>query len=368
MPGFLSNIALVKTYEKYNIWSSLVGDPKDRSTLQFINGLQDLGLWDKVICWPLRKDQNIGTGDVVHGIGGLGNFDGDLMLNASWDANGMVSNSCSSGYLKIANGVGLLSAEQVTSGAVFTSTNILSGDPNYFHYWIYGNQLGETDNIEDGGSFKEAAGKGLINNMRSAELSGAFKSSTISNGTYQFLINVNVTELTGNSKTFLNGVLKTTSDVPVYYLGNENDSLSSINLEENDSPFVLESPGPLNNLLLMCQDRITPLLQQDSTNIFVEFPFDNSYQAGRVVIPPGSEWNWDQTQCTSWDSTKSVGTNPITWDIEPNTGTLAFHFVIKDTALNYITIANIYELYRNTMGKQYTLPQVPPLSALSAIS
>ena len=356
-----SNISLLKTQEHFNKIASEATDIKDRSgVFQFVDGLRDLGLWDKIIFWPLRKNQNVGLGDLAYGIGGLGNFDGDLMQGASWSEEGMVSKSCTSGCLKISNGVGLLSAEQVTSGAVYTSTNLLTGNSDYYHYWVYGNQLGETDNIEYGGSFKEGPQKGLINNMRSGELSGAFGTPTTSNGAFQFLTNTTISELTGNSKTFLNGILKTTESAPLHtYLSNENESLSSINLE-SELPLMLESPGPLNNLVLMGQDEISPILQQDSTNLLLQsFPFNNSYQIGKVKVPRGAEWIWDQTQCTSWNSTGAAGSNPIIWDEDPNMGTVAFHFVIRDEALSEETIAYIYGLYKTTMGSQFALPEIP---------
>ena len=360
-----SNIALLKTQEHFNKVASESSETKDRSgVFQFIDKIKELGIWDNFICWPLRKDQNVGLGNVAYGLGGLGNFDGELMFGAAWKDAGIKSSSCSSGYLRIDSGVGLLSSEQITSGAVFTSTNILTGNADYYHYWVYGNQLGETDNIEQGGSFKEGAQTGLINNMRSAELSGVFDSPIVSNGTFQFLTNTTVTELTANSKTFLNGELKTTSNVPLYtYLQNENEALSSINIE-NDLPLMLENTGPLNNLLIMNQDGLSPLLQQDQTNLFVQsFPYNNSYQIGKVIVPPGSEWNWDQTRCTSWNSTRAVGETPIIWDEDPNQGTIGFHFVIKDTELSEETVAYIYESYRTTMGLNYLLPAISALSA-----
>ena len=369
MPGILSNTALIRTYEHYNKISSLAGDQKDRSVLQFINGLQDMGLWDKIICWPLKSTQNVGLGTLAYGIGGLSKtenytydlLDGTLVNNASWSLSGITSKSCTSGYIKISNGAGLLSADDVISGSAFTSTFALTGSSSYYHYWIYGNQIGETDNIEYGGGFKEGVEAGLINNMRSAELSGSFGTSQTSNGTFQFLINSSVAELTGNTKTFLNGEVKTIDTIPLYYyLENENSSLSSINLE-NELPILLEEkPQPLDKLLVMCQDEITMLLQQDSSTLYVDSQFhDNSYQIGRSVVPSGAEWVWEQSQsCTSWDSTKSIGINPITWDSDPYTGITSFHFIIKDTVLTEDQIKFIYELYTNTIDKPFT-PTIP---------
>ena len=127
MPGILSNTALIRTYEHYNKISSLAGDQKDRSVLQFINGLQNMGLWDKIICWPLKSKQNVGLGTLAYGIGGLSKttnytydlLDGTLTNGAFWSLSGITSKSCTSGYLKISNGAGLLSADDVISGSAF---------------------------------------------------------------------------------------------------------------------------------------------------------------------------------------------------------------------------------------------------------
>jgi hypothetical protein len=38
----------------------------------FSAGVNDLGLWNSMVCWPLRSSQNYGSGDTVFSLGGLG--------------------------------------------------------------------------------------------------------------------------------------------------------------------------------------------------------------------------------------------------------------------------------------------------------
>ena len=45
----------------------------DRAAINaFVRGVKDLGLWDNMVCWPLRSAQNAGTGTTAYSLGGLG--------------------------------------------------------------------------------------------------------------------------------------------------------------------------------------------------------------------------------------------------------------------------------------------------------
>lgn len=86
-------IALLKTQEYFNKISSVSSDVKDkRSVFNFVEGIHDLGLWDSMVCWPLRSSQNAGVGNTAFSLGGLGTFDGTLINNPSWSTTGMVTN------------------------------------------------------------------------------------------------------------------------------------------------------------------------------------------------------------------------------------------------------------------------------------
>jgi hypothetical protein len=57
----------------------------------FVKGIKSLGLWNQMVCWPLRASQNAGSGLTARSLGGLGNFDGTLAGGTlpSWTANGL---------------------------------------------------------------------------------------------------------------------------------------------------------------------------------------------------------------------------------------------------------------------------------------
>jgi hypothetical protein len=56
---------------------------------QFVKGVKALGLWDDMVCWPLRSSQNAGTGTTAYSLGGLGTFNGALVGGPAWTADGI---------------------------------------------------------------------------------------------------------------------------------------------------------------------------------------------------------------------------------------------------------------------------------------
>jgi len=55
----------------------------------FAKGVNDLGLWNSMVCWPLRSSQNAGVGLTAFSLGGLGRFDGTLVGPPTWGANAL---------------------------------------------------------------------------------------------------------------------------------------------------------------------------------------------------------------------------------------------------------------------------------------
>lgn len=60
---------------------------------RFVTGIKDLGLWNSMVCWPLRSSQNAGTGTTAYSLGGLGTFNGTLNNSPTWTANGIQNNN-----------------------------------------------------------------------------------------------------------------------------------------------------------------------------------------------------------------------------------------------------------------------------------
>jgi hypothetical protein len=68
-----------------------VTDAGGRSQInEFVRGIKGLGLWDSMVCWPLRSTQNAGTGTTAYSLGGLGTFNGTLVNGPTWGSNGVI--------------------------------------------------------------------------------------------------------------------------------------------------------------------------------------------------------------------------------------------------------------------------------------
>ena len=63
---------------------------QDRAAINaFVRGVKALGLWESMVCWPLRSAQNAGVGDTVYSLGGLGTFNGTRVNGPAWTADGI---------------------------------------------------------------------------------------------------------------------------------------------------------------------------------------------------------------------------------------------------------------------------------------
>jgi hypothetical protein len=103
----------------------------DRAAVSaFVRGVKDLGLYNSMVCWPLRSTQNAGTGDTVYSLGGLGTFNGMRVNGPTWGTEGLLLASASSQSVSTMAVVSIGS-----SGAVYTTTGgssqaLLSNRPN----------------------------------------------------------------------------------------------------------------------------------------------------------------------------------------------------------------------------------------------
>jgi hypothetical protein len=109
------------------------------SVNDFIVGLKDLNLWGSIIFWPLRSNQNAGSGNIVYSLGGLGTYNGTLANSPTWQANGIrfsPTNSCMQfGYI-LATGAHTVLAVALNS-AIVNNAQIfrVSNTDNNFHFW-----------------------------------------------------------------------------------------------------------------------------------------------------------------------------------------------------------------------------------------
>jgi hypothetical protein len=93
----------------------------DRAAVSaFVRGVKDLGLWESMVCWPLRSSQNAGTGTTAYSLGGLGTFNGTLVNGPTWDAEGIL--------------FGASSGKRIDLPA---SSDLATGTGNYtFEQWV----------------------------------------------------------------------------------------------------------------------------------------------------------------------------------------------------------------------------------------
>lgn len=68
----------------------------------FVVGIKALGLWSNMVCWPARSAQNVGSGNTIYSLGGLGTFNATKTAGITWNANGLRATT-SSQYANFSN-------------------------------------------------------------------------------------------------------------------------------------------------------------------------------------------------------------------------------------------------------------------------
>jgi hypothetical protein len=167
----------------------------DRDNLNaFVKGIKALGLWDSMVCWPLRSTQNAGTGTTVYSLGGLGTFNGTLVNGPTWGTDGTDFNSINR---KMQTSLSFSQPQTIFSVFARTSISVIQR--------IYGPNNKMSLIRASGGSILASAGNGIT-------------VGTITDGS--FLFYTSQIEFNGvNSTSSFNRSSKTQID-----LGTENNS------------------------------------------------------------------------------------------------------------------------------------------------
>ena len=160
-----SNIALRALQEYVNrIRIGGGSSPTDGANLlSFVEGVNDLGLWNSMVCWPMRSSQNnnatSGSGTLIS-LGGLGYYNGTLVANPTWTADGLSFSQANTQYITTSLPVGLpFTASRivkvVTNGNYITIDGLSSVVENlYFDYTS--NKLVQTSFGGGGASLTDA--------------------------------------------------------------------------------------------------------------------------------------------------------------------------------------------------------------------
>jgi len=71
----------------------------------FVRGVKGLGLWNSMVCWPLRSSQNASSTLTAYGLGGLGTYNGTLVNTPSsnYASNGLNFTTGNSSTITIPN-------------------------------------------------------------------------------------------------------------------------------------------------------------------------------------------------------------------------------------------------------------------------
>jgi hypothetical protein len=141
----------------------------------FVKGIKSLGLWNDMVCWPLRSTQNAGTGSTAYSLGGLGTYNGTLINGPTWGADGITFAAASSQRIDVSTSLvfspttvpwNVMAVQNQTIAAAsatsFGRGNVVNSDRS----WLAGVSGGTTSNflVSDGvatSSVNIAAGSSL---------------------------------------------------------------------------------------------------------------------------------------------------------------------------------------------------------------
>ncbi len=58
---------------------------------KFVVEIKKIGLWNSMVCYPMRSIHNAGKGNVIYGLGGLGVYNGSVSNALGWTQNGITT-------------------------------------------------------------------------------------------------------------------------------------------------------------------------------------------------------------------------------------------------------------------------------------
>jgi hypothetical protein len=128
----------------------------------FVRGVKALGLWNSMVCWPLRSTQNAGTGTTAFSLGGLGTFNGTLVNGPTWGDNGIAFGAASHHIrtsLSFASASGnytAIAAVRLASSTYLSNHAIVSSTTNVYPIYIEATSGPATAKTFYGGATKPA--------------------------------------------------------------------------------------------------------------------------------------------------------------------------------------------------------------------
>lgn len=76
-----------------------------RQLNQFVKEIKKIGIWDDMVCWPMRQSHNAGSGITVYSLGGFAKstFNGSITNGGIWTPNGILLNPNLSSTIDVSN-------------------------------------------------------------------------------------------------------------------------------------------------------------------------------------------------------------------------------------------------------------------------
>lgn len=108
----------------------------------WVLGLKSQGIWNNIVCWPMRSTQNHGSGTVLRSLGGLGSFNGTLTNGPSWTTTG-ISFDGANDFIEIPNPQQSTALSAFSIWSVFDS-NQTNGRLLFGSYNLTGASVGPT--------------------------------------------------------------------------------------------------------------------------------------------------------------------------------------------------------------------------------
>ena len=99
----------------------------------FVKGVKNLGLYNSMVCWPLRSSQNAGTGTTAYSLGGLGSYNGTLTNGPTWETDGVLFNRTLATHISATRPIGTLAS---SAYSIFSVHINLVEDSEYRAVWI----------------------------------------------------------------------------------------------------------------------------------------------------------------------------------------------------------------------------------------
>jgi hypothetical protein len=99
----------------------------------FVKGVKDLGLYNSMVCWPLRSTQNPGTGLIAYSLGGLGIYNATLVNSPARGVDGITTTISGSSKITTETPNNLFFANGTLAYVAKFATTY---NGPYYHYWF----------------------------------------------------------------------------------------------------------------------------------------------------------------------------------------------------------------------------------------